>query len=139
MRALAGLGRRGRRALEVELLERGHPRGAGHAFLAAHRLDAEGLIEDVQIVGHRVAAPAVDDADRHASAIEALLVERPDVVGRLDRLGGETGSRDGFAVGFGGWRHPTLDELEVFDGRMDLAGRRDGHRNEGARRERDRR
>ena len=79
-----GLGRR--RALQRELAERRHAGRAGHALLAAHRRQAERLVEDVQVVRHRVAAVGVDDRDRAAAAVVAAGVQRPQVVRAADRL-----------------------------------------------------
>ena len=71
---------RRRRALQRQQAERRHAGRAGHALLAAHRRQAERLVEDVQVVRHRVAAVGVDDRDRLAAAVEPGRVQRADVV-----------------------------------------------------------
>jgi hypothetical protein len=68
------------------------------AIAAAHRLEAERLVEHVQVVGHRVAAVGVDDRDRHAPSVVSLLVQRPEVVRRPDRPRAEAGHPYGAAA-----------------------------------------
>ena len=79
-----------RRPLDVQLAERRHTRRAGgtrHTLFSAHRRKVPRLIVDVQVVGDRVAALRVDDRDRLAGAVETLLIERGDVVGRRSTPG----------------------------------------------------
>jgi hypothetical protein len=68
MRPVTRLRLRRRGAVDRELAELRHAGCTGHAFLAAHRLQAEGLVEDVEVVRHRVAPVGVDDGDRDALA-----------------------------------------------------------------------
>src|SRR5512133_2202708 len=48
----------------------------GDAFLPAHRLQAERLVADVEVVRHRVASVRVHDCDRDALARPAGFVQR---------------------------------------------------------------
>src|SRR5258707_5331294 len=75
-----------RRALQAENAEVRHARCAGHAFLTAHGLQAESLIEDVQIVLNRIAAERIDYRDRDALALVPTC-QKGDVVVRVGHGG----------------------------------------------------
>ena len=124
VRAVAGLRHGRRRAVHRQLAELRHAGDAGHAFFAAHRPHAEGLVEHVKVVRHRVASVGVDDRDGDALAVQALRVERPDVVRGLDRLGREAGPRDGLALRLRRRRGAAGDELVVGDRRVRRGQRR---------------
>jgi hypothetical protein len=60
----------------MQLLEGWHAGSAGDTFLAAHRLQAESAVEDVQVVLRRQGAERIHDRDRDATAVKTLLVQR---------------------------------------------------------------
>ena len=107
-----------RRPVDSEFTEPGHPCRAGDPLLAAHRREAERLVEHVEVVRHGVAAVRVDDGDGPTPTVQALRVERSDVVGGLDRLWREARAPDRLAVGLRRRRRASLDELEVGDRRQ---------------------
>ena len=121
------LGRR--RALQAQDIECRHAWCAGHAFFAAHRLQTERLIENVQVVTDGVASIGIDHGDGYALALIPGSMQDGVVVRVGHRLRSEAPATRRVALRLRWRRRTGRHKLPLCHGRHEnIAGchRRDG-------------
>ena len=126
----------GRGVALLELAEGRATAARQRAFLAAHMGKAKRVIEDLQVVAHRLAAKGVDDDDRLPLALVTAGEERRKVVRILLRRRVEAAARDGVALRLCGRHFARFNELYVTEARMEDDSRRHGRRRKQGRTER---